>query len=239
MSWILNLRWSRFLHTRLLLLRPVLLAYVQKCAVERTNSTSTSISGFDQQFYLYGSNRCIATSHDIISHLHANITSLAQPAPWYVVYCEGPFFFRSPRLVLMKDPTLVTLTAATTLFAARLGSRISVDSTAATFDTSWERCTNILNHLKGLIQSAAQGIAVLQSLYQRVSASSAGGIDVFDDQPVVRLDAAGEPPVSSAFYINDDHVSSILRNPLTGEDWFRNTSLNLDWLELELEDSIN
>ncbi|KAF3074579.1 hypothetical protein CFAM422_003190 [Trichoderma lentiforme] len=213
-----NVLRARFLHTRLLLLRPVLLAYVQKCAVERTNPTSTGISGFDQQFYLYGSNRCIATSHDIISHLHANITSLAQPAPWYVVY--------------------FTLTAATTLFAARLRSRISVDSPAATFDTSWERCTNILNHLKGLTQSAAQGIAVLQSLYQRVSASSAGGIDVFDDQPVERLDA-GEPPVSSAFYINDDHVSSILRNPLTGEDWFRNTSLNLDWLELELEDSIN
>jgi hypothetical protein len=90
-----------------------------------------------------------------------------------------------------------------------------------------------------LTQSAAQGITVLQSLYQRVSASSAGGIDAFDDQPAERLDASGEPPVSSSFYINDDHVSSILRNPLTGEDWFRNSSLNLDWLELELEEPIN
>lgn len=155
MLWKLSLRWSRFLHTRQLLLRRVLRAHVQKCALERTNPTSASISRLDQRFYLYGSNRCIATSH--------------------------------------------------------------------------YRCTNILDHLKGLTQSPAQGIAVLQSLCQRVSASSVGGIDTSDDPPAERLDASCEPPVSSAFYINDDHVSSILKNPLTGEDWFRNSSLNLDW----------
>lgn len=164
----------------------------------------------------------------------------------------------------------VTLTAATILIAARSCPTLSADGPRTTFEVSWERCTVILRHLEDLSQSAVQGIAVLESLYQRVYRSlqpsksdsesescilysvwakilkflldqpynglvhSDSRNDIFDNQLMETLDGPMNPQMAGAYWLLDD---SILRNPLTGEDWLRNSGLNLDFLDLEAQES--
>jgi len=148
------------------LFRPVL-EYIKKVTLPRTNPTSANETDLSQQFHVYASNHCVATTHEIIAHLHANLSSTAQPAPWYAAYCKFPqsatFLYNADWLI-----RTVTLMAATSLIAAKSCSNISINIPGTTFEMSWNRCTEILRHLEDLGQSAVQGVAVLNSLYQRV-----------------------------------------------------------------------
>ena len=156
-------RLIRFLHARLLLFRPFLLEHIKSNSLARASHNPANVVDFSQQFYVYASDRCVATAHEIIAHLHANQSGLAPLAPWYVVYCKCPCPYTTPMLL-----QLVTLAGATTLIAAKSSRNISSNVSGATFEASWKRCTEIVGHLENLGVSVIRGVAVLRSLQQMV-----------------------------------------------------------------------
>ena len=222
-----NVLYCRFLYTRLLLLRPLLLA---ACAESQTRRISTDVSpankssvdlgstSFEAAMALKACTLCTSTATSLIDTLHAYMHSVLRNSVWYTVY----FAF----------------SAATVLLAARTchppqGNQYISESS---FQRSWEKAVAILTYCKDHIESAGQAAQVLEVLEGRLSAAAASRSE--RRRPGEQShDLEGRESGASGWedgltyereWTAEDFKSLSLSNA-----WFMQQVTNLDFLELE------
>lgn len=88
--------WSRFLHMRILLLRPVLLVLMRTESGGVQDDQTIFRTALLRDMSLRMSEACVTTAHDMIDFLRERLDTVYRSACWYMVYCKkcpnGPGF---------------------------------------------------------------------------------------------------------------------------------------------------
>jgi hypothetical protein len=142
----------RFLHVKILLLRPILSRFVTSPDTEPVDATNV-LSSLPHRIALQCSIVCVKTAKDAIEHIHSRL-----PADPNDVGALAAWWFN----------ILFIYTAATVLVAARLRSAIVSEVTEVAIARSWQHAIEILNRYEALGASAQRAVATLQILYDKV-----------------------------------------------------------------------
>ncbi|KAH1551910.1 hypothetical protein KXX59_007630 [Aspergillus fumigatus] len=136
----------RFLHARMLLLRPILAQY---CLPQ---STEKQVDSLCSRMVMQGSKMCLETAHRTIeliySHLDSSTVTGPVPAWWYSV--------------------LYIYTAATVLLSERLRPEIAIGIENFSNAVSWQRAILVLNTYARVANSAKRCVAALEILSAKI-----------------------------------------------------------------------
>lgn len=77
----------RFLYTRLLLLRPVILSLFRRVPSKEPDSTVRDQNSFEEKLAGRMGQLCLTTAYDLISVLHQDKDSIYRCEAWWTVYC--------------------------------------------------------------------------------------------------------------------------------------------------------
>ncbi|KIX07471.1 uncharacterized protein Z518_02124 [Rhinocladiella mackenziei CBS 650.93] len=135
-----NVLYCRFLYTRTLLLRPILLTAKKLLRDYRPNAEETSL---EHHVVLKACSLCSKTAQLLINSLFDNLQSVFRCSGWYTVY----FAFA----------------AATVLICIRLSETPGTICTEEEFQISWDRVIAILRYHEPQIQSARRAVQILES----------------------------------------------------------------------------
>ncbi len=79
---------TRFFHTRILLLRPVLLVLMRTESGRVEDDQTMFRTALLREMSLRMSEACIITAHEMIEFLHQRLDTVYRSACWYMVYCK-------------------------------------------------------------------------------------------------------------------------------------------------------
>jgi hypothetical protein len=144
--------FSRFLHVKILLLRPILSRFVTSSATEPREATAAS-SSLPYRIALQCSVVCVKTAQEAIEQIHSRL-----PADPNNIGPLAAWWFN----------VLFIYTAATVLVAARLRSAILSEISEDAIALSWQHAIEILNRYEAFGASAQRVVATLQILYDKV-----------------------------------------------------------------------
>lgn len=160
---------SRFLYTRILLLRPVILATAYS-SIASKNNTNASQPTLLEELSIKACSLCVETAHLLISRLKNDLDSNYRSPAWHSVYCKLTacitYLFADREAKANKFT--VTFAAMSVLFAAHLCPRTSREMDMVSFEASWDRCLQILDNYKGQARSASLATTVLWDLRNRI-----------------------------------------------------------------------
>ena len=143
---------DRFLHVKILLLRPILSRFVTSLDSDSDKVTSAN-STLPYRIALQCSIVCVKTAQEAIEHLHSRLpkdqSSTGLLAAWWF-------------------NVLFIYTAATVLVAARLRSAITSEISEEAIHTSWAQAIEILNRYESFGASAQRVVLTLQLLFDKV-----------------------------------------------------------------------
>ena len=144
---------SRFLHTRILLYRPILSRLISSPDADTSSMIFRLQNNLLQRMAVQCSILCVRTAQAAIENIHSQLpteTGLmgTLPAWWYLVF--------------------YVYTAATVLLAARLRSFITAEVSQQSIDQSWADALEILRRYESCSTSAKRCVAVLEMLFDRV-----------------------------------------------------------------------
>ncbi|KAK5068330.1 hypothetical protein LTR44_000447 [Exophiala sp. CCFEE 6388] len=204
---------SRFLHMRILLLRPVLLVLMRTESGGVDDDQTIFRTALLRDMSLRMSEACVTTAHDMIDFLHERLDTVYRSACWYMVY--------------------FTFTSATVLIAAKLCPSLGVMSGLSRFQESWTKCQAILEYHKSQSQSASRGQQILRALDDRVSSLLMRSTGAPSKSQYISgasfANHSGTIPTSFSGGITQDQSC---RDPFS-EDWLLNDfATNLDFLDL-------
>jgi|SRR2546423_3790712 len=144
--------FHRFLHVKILLLRPILSRFVTSSDTEPAEATSVSGS-LPYRIALQCSVVCVKTAQEAVEHIYSRL-----PADPNDIGPLAPWWFN----------ILFIYTAATVLVAARLRSAIVSEISEDAIAQSWRHAIEILNRHEAFGASAQRVVATLQILYDKV-----------------------------------------------------------------------
>jgi len=209
-----NVLQVRFFHTRILLLRPVLLVLMRTESGRVEDDQTMFRTALLREMSLRMSEACIITAHEMIEFLHQRLDTVYRSACWYMVY--------------------FTFTSATVLIAAKLCPSLRVTSESSRFQASWTKCQAILEYHKSQSQSASRGQQILRALDDRVSSLLTRSTVATSSAKQYSGDAGVTNPTgstSSGFFKGFAQDKS--RRDSFSEDWLLNDfATNLDFLDL-------
>lgn len=165
---------SRFLYTRLLSLRPLLLLATkhEPQSSAQPSMTTKLPSSLDEDLIKHCCNMCVTTAHSLIETIHQHLNTAYKSSGWHSVYC---MLFSQHGDQEFSWPRLVTFASATILLAALKCRDLENDVRESSFETGWNRCLSILDHYKEQIHSAPRAIQVLQTLRSQIMATQNQG----------------------------------------------------------------
>ena len=159
----------RFLHARILLLRPAISHF---CLLEpRPLAPGTALDeSLGHRMVVQCSSLCMRSAHDMIKLIYSNLSldDLTGPLPawWYCILCKCTLFTSSSVTDLIA---LDVYTAATVLLAARLHPILNADNNAYSISESWDRAIQVLKAFERLGPSSQRCVAALEILSAKVS----------------------------------------------------------------------
>ena len=142
----------RFLHVKVLLLRPILSRFVTSSDTKPDETTAVPGS-LPYRIALQCSVVCVKTAQEAIEHIHSRL-----PAGPNDVGPLAAWWFN----------VLFIYTAATVLVAARLRSALVSEISEDAIAQSWQHAIEILNRYEAFGASAQRVVATLQILYDKV-----------------------------------------------------------------------
>ncbi|KAJ5306304.1 hypothetical protein N7508_005319 [Penicillium antarcticum] len=144
----------RFLHVRMVLLRPILSKYCDLFTRERLIVSDDSLP---QRFAVQCSILCVRSAQDLVDMVYNNFPPNGKigklPSWWYNI--------------------LYVYTAATILIAGRLCPAILAEATEESVSLSWQRALNILRNYQSYSSSARRCVLALELLYEQINPSAA------------------------------------------------------------------
>ena len=175
---------QRYLHVKILLLRPILSRFV----ISPEDDFHTAGSTLPYRIALQCSIICTQTAQEAIEHIHSKLPpdpdavgSLA--AWWFNVY----FIY----------------TAATVLLAARLRPTITAEVSDEAIIKSWGQAIEVLNRYEKFSASASRMVATLQILFDKVpqrymqpsgqAQQMQAQVPLSDEQPILDTSMAAQP----------------------------------------------
>lgn len=161
----------RFLYTKLLSLRPLLLSATRRKRRGHPNFSSfeESPSSLDEALIKHCCNMCLTIARDLVGTLHQHLDTAYKSSGWHSVYCRVPLVLL-PRPILTLTLLPVTFAAATILLAGWKCQEVDLEVLENSFETCWTQCLSILDHYKEQIHSAPRAIQALQTLRHQVMA---------------------------------------------------------------------
>jgi hypothetical protein len=168
-----TLTLRRFLYTRILLLRPLLLSGAKRNSPLITNHYRTmSLPPLDTDIMASACNLCVKTAHLLVERLYENLGTPYRTSAWHTVYCKCTSMVYC--FTTFAKWRLVTVGSAIVLLAAQrcptVDERLKVESSGKT----WDHCLNILSHFKQQIATSQQAIQQLQALKRDMLADQGG-----------------------------------------------------------------
>ena len=142
----------RYLHVKILLLRPILSRFVTSSAAESQEATA-ALGSLPYRIALQCSVVCVKTAQEAIEQIHSRL-----PADPNNIGPLAAWWFN----------VLFIYTAATVLVAARLQSAILSEISEDAIALSWQHAIEILNRYEAFGASAQRVVATLQILYDKV-----------------------------------------------------------------------
>lgn len=151
-----NVLHCRTLYTRLVLLRPLLLAACSETHSGQRGSNPDTNS-FESHVVARACALCTQTAVALIDSLHATINSVLRNSVWYTVY-----FTFSAAVVLITARIYTIRVGHGSLFGD------NAISPQVGFEVAWSKAMSILAFHKDRIHSAGRAIIVLESLNQKL-----------------------------------------------------------------------
>ncbi|RDW61102.1 hypothetical protein BP6252_12485 [Coleophoma cylindrospora] len=228
-----NVLYGRFLYTRILLLRPVLLKRAQENIITKHQPTERIVEPqLQYEMATTACVLCVSTAHKLIAQIHENVDSLYQSSAWHSVY--------------------LTFAASTVLIAAHLCGLRNTTIDAAAFGVSEDRSMVILEHYSRQVPSAGQAKLVLRALKNRIAQSSTdcpdGKLCFAAQEDLVQPSAPGEGSVPLApklgntaldnMFLQDSSQGGLEGIANISDTWFTEQFINFDWLNSPWEQSI-
>ncbi|KAJ4217211.1 hypothetical protein NW759_009158 [Fusarium solani] len=194
----------RYLYTRVLLLRPLLLLTTKLPSkfLSSTRSTETVDMSLVRRFC----NLCVDTAFQLIENIHHNLDTSYRSSAWHSVY--------------------FTFASAITLLAARTCPAVDAE-TLASFELAWSHCLVILEYYKEHIQAARRGISTLQELRSRMDLPRSQG---FSDSSQIEAPAGAEHQQMNSFDLSQFDAMGI--DSALGL-WLSQDMDSLGWLEFQ------
>ncbi|KAK2595349.1 hypothetical protein QQS21_006949 [Conoideocrella luteorostrata] len=195
----------RFLLTRLLLLRPLLLATTSVAGNE--SAPISSAETLDDGVIRQCCQLCISTAYRLIDAIHSNLGTLYRSSGWHTVY--------------------FTFSSAIVLLASLKSDVVMIQASEPEFHTHWIRCLAILDHHKTRIPSATHASRLLTTVQHRMFKQGYHAGQQVTPQgvritPASHLDTADVPNLDESIpFPVDDNI----------QDYFGTNLTNLDWLE--------
>lgn len=198
--------YCRFLLTRLLLLRPLLLATM---AVPADDAPCYSLSEtLDDGTIRQCCQLCISTAYNLIDAIYVNLGTVYRSSSWHSVY--------------------FTFSSAIVLLASLKSNVLDIQTVHSSFRLRWTRCLAILDWHKDHVHSAVHVIRLLRAVQQRMFKQ--------DEPEATTACGGGPSltPVSSHLSNTEapnfgDGISFLDGNY---RDCFGTNLTSLDWLEL-------
>jgi hypothetical protein len=149
-----NVLQCRYLYTRLLLLRPLLLS---KCAqtTPRNTDEPPGMASLDSTLIDRACAMCTTTALTLIDTIHASMQSVLRNSVWYTVY----FTFSSATVILASHIVSVKQELTTST-----GTSLTPLITRQEFQRAWTVVIGILEYHEDRIHSASRAIHVLETL---------------------------------------------------------------------------
>ncbi|KAK1239806.1 hypothetical protein MKX08_007248 [Trichoderma sp. CBMAI-0020] len=200
--------YCRFLYTKLLSLRPLLLLATKRGPkVAVVASTEENLSLLDDHITNRYCDLCINTAHRLIETIFEHLDTAYKS---FVTFAAATILLASMRLPEVRDEFTIT------------------------FETSWNHTLSILNHYKGSIHTASRAIQVLEALKYQIHGSQPQETDTrssIDDTPVSNEQMK---PDMSLEFTNQLDFSQF--NPYGSfnlyDAWFGQHLINLDASEM-------
>ncbi|PVH70178.1 hypothetical protein DL98DRAFT_521762 [Cadophora sp. DSE1049] len=216
----------RFLYTRVILLRPLLLLSTQSNIRTGSNAADlwrTGSTTLDREIADHACNLCVRTAQELVENLFQNLHTPFRISPWHTVY--------------------LSFAAAIVLIAAQRCPAIEDVTKEEALDQSLGQCVAILAHYEPQIHSAAQAIRVLQKLRSHVKNYQSrihSGHATNRGSPInsAALADGNSGMDSGDFAANmempQDWWNQVLPNSaeLNSETWYNQHLVNLDWLDI-------
>ncbi|KAG5951471.1 hypothetical protein E4U53_003021 [Claviceps sorghi] len=207
-----NVLCCRFLLTRLLLLRPMLLSTIAVTADGPDQPPCASAGNtLDDGIIRQCCQLCIGTAYNLIDMVYVNLGNMYSSSSWHSVY--------------------FTFSSAIIMLASLKSNMLSIHPTDSSFQLHWTRCLAILDYYKEHVCSAVHVTRSLQAAQQRMFKQKQKGTDQFQSNnppvvgvgltPVSQLSNADGPSFGDGFYSLDDLQDDSGAN-----------LISLNWLEL-------
>ncbi|KAH6713063.1 fungal-specific transcription factor domain-containing protein [Leptodontidium sp. MPI-SDFR-AT-0119] len=213
----------RFLYTRVILLRPLLLLSTQSNL--RNGSDASDLWGavtLDRELASHACNLCVKTTQELVENLCQNLDTPYRISPWHTVY--------------------LSFAAAIVLIAAQRCPAIDPAAKEEAIDHSLGQCITILAYYEAQIHSAGQAIRVLQKLrghLRKTQSRINSGHATNRGSP---LHPSSMPDGHSGMDLENfanmepsqDWWNEILQNrtEFGSETWYNQHLVNLDWLDI-------
>ncbi|KAG5930858.1 hypothetical protein E4U60_006726 [Claviceps pazoutovae] len=201
--------YCRFLLTRLLLLRPMLLSMVANTDGLCCTSSNENL---DYGLIRQCCDLCISTAYNLIDTVYVNLGTMYSSSSWHSVY--------------------FTFSSAIVMLASLKSNVLNMQATDSSFQLHWTRCLAILDYYKEHVCSATQVIRSLQAVQQRMFKQQQKRADLYQSTnppaggvgltPISQLSNADGPSFADVFYSPDGSI----------QDDFGTNLFNLNWLEL-------
>ncbi|KAL1953765.1 hypothetical protein VTO42DRAFT_2296 [Malbranchea cinnamomea] len=141
--------YCRFLYTRILLLRPLLLLSTKfGSGGPQIPPGASQMKDLDGELIRNCCELCFETAIALIDNIYDNLETAYRSSGWHSVY--------------------FTFAAATILLACLKCPVLDPKYFGNSFESHWDKCLLILQHYQQQIQSASQAISVLQNLKKQV-----------------------------------------------------------------------
>ncbi|KAH7110674.1 fungal-specific transcription factor domain-containing protein [Dactylonectria macrodidyma] len=138
----------RFLLTRLLLLRPLLLLSITMEEPKTHFLDATGQSMLTNAMVKQCCDLCVQTAFRLIDTVYASLRTPYRSSCWHAVY--------------------FTFSSAIVLMASLKCSMLNIESNQVDFQTKWDRCLAILEHYQDRVQSASHAINSLKAVQMRI-----------------------------------------------------------------------
>ncbi|KAH8685020.1 fungal-specific transcription factor domain-containing protein [Ilyonectria robusta] len=138
----------RFLLTRLLLLRPLLLLTITMDEPKARFPDATGQSMLTNAMIKQCCELCVQTAFRLIDTVYASLRTPYRSSCWHAVY--------------------FTFSSAIVLMASLKCSMLSIESNQVDFQTRWDHCLAILEHYQDRVQSASHAINSLKAVQMRI-----------------------------------------------------------------------
>ncbi|KAK5049368.1 hypothetical protein LTR84_004297 [Exophiala bonariae] len=214
----------RFLYTRVILLRPLLLLGNDLDSLSTPSATTPHLKNI---MFTSACSLCVQTGHLLLEKLRENLEGPYRVSAWHSVY--------------------LAVGAAIVLLSAQKCASFRTESEQAALGRSWQRCLAVLGHYKQRINAAHHAIRVLESLRHEMMSRYSKGNDT-GRKGVMEPRIVGNEQLQD----NGGNASSTERNawgdfpeyyamdtpwngfdfPEEGTAWLSQHLVDLDWMDL-------